>query len=293
VAVVVNEIGDFNLDGRVIEGTNVEKMVELSNGCICCSISYQFGYAMQEIVETTRPELIIIETTGAADPLPLVDEVKSIGLRVDGVITVVDGEHARRIWRQSRTARSQIAAADFLVLNKCDLLTEGERGRTERFLRRRNRRALFVPTAFGRVKTDLLFATGARTYRAAALRAATEQVDRNHLEEDAIQAFTYETAAPLDRSRFERFLRRLPPDLYRAKGILRFAHDGAGSIFNYTCGRYDIDWFLGAGDLPAKSQAVFIGRHLLREKDEILGHLAECEVAGAVPAQTPTPIAGG
>ncbi len=53
VAVVVNDIGTLNLDGRVLEGVNVDRMVELSNGCICCSISYQFGVAIQEIIETT------------------------------------------------------------------------------------------------------------------------------------------------------------------------------------------------------------------------------------------------
>jgi cobalamin biosynthesis protein CobW len=101
VAVVVNDIGEINLDGRVLEGFNVDRMVELSNGCICCSISYQFGSAVQEIIDTTQAELIIIEASGATDPVPLTEEIHNIGLRVDGIITVVDGEHIPRLYMAS------------------------------------------------------------------------------------------------------------------------------------------------------------------------------------------------
>lgn len=285
VAVVVNEIGDLHLDGRIIEGVNVDKMVELSNGCICCSISYQFGYAMQEIVETTHPELIIIETTGVADPLPLVEEVRNVGLRVDALITVVDGERIRRFCRESVIAKQQLTAADFLVLNKCDLLTEAQIHRAKKFLYRRNRRALVLPTEFGGVQTDLLFATGVRRFReAAAVTNSTSAMEKSrHLHEDAIEAFTYESSAFLHRGRFEKFLRRLPRELYRAKGILYFDGEDCSSIFNYTCGRYDINWFLPKGALPTKGQAVFIGKSILRGKEDILARLAECEMV-----KTPT-----
>jgi G3E family GTPase len=277
VAVVVNEIGDLNLDGRIIEGVNVDKMVELSNGCICCSISYQFGYAMQEIVETTKPELIVIETSGAADPGPLVEEVRAAGLRVDAVITVVDGEQIQRFCKENVVARHQLEAADFLVLNKRDLLTPRDFGRVERWLGRYNRRALVVPTEFGRVSTDLLFATGVRRFRDEAA-ATGRSASHDHLGEDEIQAFTYETEAPLDRKRFERFLARLPHELYRAKGILCFSGDDWNCIFNYTCGRYDIDWFVRKQALGAKSQAVFIGKGILRKKELILAELADCQL---------------
>ena len=74
VAVIMNEIGEIGIDGRVVTGLSaVEKMVELSSGCICCTIDdYRFDLAVQEIIETARPHLIIIESTGLADPEPLV-----------------------------------------------------------------------------------------------------------------------------------------------------------------------------------------------------------------------------
>src|SRR5262249_41911161 len=72
VAVIMNEIGEIGIDGRVITGLSaVEQMVELSSGCICCTIDdYRFDLAVQEIVETARPHLIVIESTGLADPEP-------------------------------------------------------------------------------------------------------------------------------------------------------------------------------------------------------------------------------
>jgi G3E family GTPase len=214
------------------------------------------------------------------------EEVRSIGLRVDGVITVVDGERIHRFCKENVVATQQLAAADFVVLNKRDLLTERQMRRVEKFTRRRNRRALVLPTEFGRVQTDLLFATGVRRFRdaAAARGGSPAEKQSSHLHEDAIEAFTYESSVPLHRGRFDKFLHRLPSELYRAKGILYFDGDDWSSIFNYTCGRYDIDWFMKKGELPAKSQAVFIGKNVLRHREHILSLLAGCEVAESASA---------
>src|SRR5215510_5321647 len=117
VAVIMNEIGDVGIDGKVITGlTAVEKMVELASGCICCSIDdYRFDLAIQEIVETARPQLIIIESTGLADPEPLAYRVKNAGLGLDAIITVVDAANVERQMKETSIARAQIEAADFLV----------------------------------------------------------------------------------------------------------------------------------------------------------------------------------
>src|SRR5262249_45265948 len=95
VAVIMNEIGEIGIDGRAITGLSaVEKMVEVSSGCICCQIDdYKFDLAVQEIIETTQPHVIIIESTGLADPEPLVYRVKTAGLNLDAVITLVDAAH--------------------------------------------------------------------------------------------------------------------------------------------------------------------------------------------------------
>jgi G3E family GTPase len=163
-----------------------------------------------------------------------------------------------------------------VVLNKCDLLSESQRRRVEKFLWRRNPRALLMTSTFGRIDSDLLFATSAQRFRrqnGASLSAATA-----HLHHDGVEAFTYTTHRALHRQHFERFLGRLPRAVYRAKGIVCFDHEQWSSIFNYTCGRYNIDWFLHQDAFKAPCQAVFIGKHLHRQQQRLLAQLAACEL---------------
>src|SRR5581483_8381964 len=98
VAIVMNEIAEGGIDRRVITGlSNVEQMVELSSGCICRSIDdYPFDLAIQAILETAKPHLTVIESTGLADPEPLAYRVKSSGLGLDAVITLVDAANVER-----------------------------------------------------------------------------------------------------------------------------------------------------------------------------------------------------
>src|SRR6185436_19852594 len=162
VAVVMNEIGEVGIDGQVVTGLNyVEKMVELSSGCICCSIDeYRFDLAIQELIETVHPHLIIIESTGLADPEPLAYRVKSAGLNLDAVITVVDALNVERFLKDTEVATAQITAADFLVVNKTDLVGESELARVERRLRKLNPRALRLRSVRGAIDSEVLFATG-------------------------------------------------------------------------------------------------------------------------------------
>ena len=79
VAVIVNDLADVNVDGPVLRGMNVDKMVELSSGCVCCSGLYRLGAGLEEIVQNARPTLIVIETSGAADPAPVVAQLNELG----------------------------------------------------------------------------------------------------------------------------------------------------------------------------------------------------------------------
>lgn len=275
VALIVNEIGDVGIDGRVVTGLNyVEKMVELSSGCICCSIDeYRFDLAIQEIVETVQPHLIVIESTGLADPEPLAYRVKSAGLHLDAIITVVDAEHIERFLAETEVAGAQIAAADFLVINKTDLVPPGAVARVRKRLGRLNARAVQFETVRGAIGADVLFATDVAGHRerAAALRPASQ-----HLAHDAFESFVYRSRVPLDQPAFERVLEQLPPDVIRAKGIVRLVDRDWHCLFNVTCGRVELGW-LKLGDAESENSGVFIGRQLGRRRDAILAALAACE----------------
>jgi cobalamin biosynthesis protein CobW len=275
VALVVNEIGDVGIDGKVITGLDyVEKMVELSSGCICCSIDeYKFDLAIQELIETVKPHLIIIESTGLADPDPLAYRVKSAGLNLDAVITVVDALNVEKFLAETEVAKAQITAADFLVVNKIDLVDEAQVARVEKRLGKLNDRALQLRSVRGALDSDLLFATGVASFRE---RAVAPHSD--HLHQDAFSSFVYETQARLDQPAFERLLERLPSDVIRAKGIVRFVGRDWHGVFNVTCGRAELSW-LKLPDGPTTTQAVFIGRHLDRHRAGVLDALRRCERA--------------
>ena len=273
VAVIMNEIGEVGIDGRVITGlANVEKMVELSSGCICCSIDdYRFDLAIQEIIETAKPHLVIIESTGLADPEPLAYRVKNAGLGLDAVITVVDAANVKRHLAETEVARAQIEAADFLVVNKTDLVDVTALAAVERRLTRLNPRAERFRSVRGALDSEVLFATGVAAYRQRAQHPA------NHLAADGIGSFVYHSARPLRQEAFERVLGRLPRDVLRAKGIVRFAGRDWRALFNFTCGRHEITW-IRLDEAGTESQAVFIGRDLDRHRARIERELVACEI---------------
>jgi len=278
VAVVMNEIGDVGVDARVVTGMDyVENVVELNSGCICCTIDdYRFDLAMQELVETVEPTLIIIESTGLADPEPVIYRINQAGLGLDAVITVVDAANLVVALRQTKVARAQIAAADFIVINKVDLVTAADLKRVRSRLTKINPRAVISECERGRGCSDLLFGTSVRAYRQTSSRPAAS----GHLAGDDIGAFSYRSVEKLDQERFERFLEHLPPAIYRAKGFVRFADNPWSCLFNFTCGRYELKW-VRLGDMAGETQAVFIGKGITALRQYIEAELAGCAVEGA------------
>jgi G3E family GTPase len=277
VAVIVNDVAAVGIDGRVVGNLkNVETMVELDNGCICCSIDFRFEYAVQEIVEATKPDLVLIEATGVADPRILVEKIPRTRLILDAVITVVDARNVARALRESEVARRQIEEADFLVVNKTDLVAGNDVARLSRRLRRWNARAVQVCSQFGVVETPILFGTSVRQYRAQSLAPTAGPAE--HLTRDGIESFVCDVGGYLDRARFERLLGELPAPVYRAKGVVWFAGEATPSLFNFTCGRSQLQWLTPAPAAPV-AQGVFIGRGVAALRDRISADFLACRIA--------------
>jgi cobalamin biosynthesis protein CobW len=289
VAIIMNEIGDIGIDGKVTTGLEgVESMVEFNSGCVCCTVDdYRFAIAVQQIIEETKPDLLIIETTGLADPNPVVDRLRAASVARDAVITMVDAATFLPLSAQHEVLDEQVKGADFLVLNKVDLVTECERQQVEKRLRSLNRRALLLEASYGRVPTDLLFSTGVGAYRARLQpsgRAASAHTAHHAHGQDAIQAFSYETYARVDLYAFERFLQKLPSNVYRAKGFLHLTRGSFPHVFNFTCGRFDFQPLAPALARQFPTQAVFIGKDIEGYKREIIGRFQTCEQSDAEDA---------
>ncbi len=276
VALIVNDFGEIGIDGVVLQGMNVDRMVELPSGCVCCTIGSRFALAVQEIVDTVRPHLIVIETSGVAEPEPIISELSLIGVKTDSVITVVDAENIHRFCKENATAVRQVEAADFLVVNKTDLISLPELSRLEEYLRNLNPRALLIPATYGEVKQEILFATSSARYWQRPVSASQGDGQEAHLEWDQITAFSFRREGLMNRERFEKFLKKLPAQVYRAKGIVKFLGENWSSVFNYTCGRSRVDWLGPEDGQSFNNRAVVIGKNLLTVRERILRDLEKC-----------------
>ena len=276
VALIVNDFGEIGIDGVVLQGMNVDRMVELPSGCVCCTIGSRFALAVQEILDTVRPHLIVIETSGVADPGPIISELSLIGVKTDSVITVADAENIPRFCKENATAMRQVEAADFLVVNKTDLISPPELARLEKYLKKLNPRALLIPTTYGEVKQEILFAISTAGYWQRPVSTAQDNGQGAHLDRDRITSFSFQREGLMNRERFEKFLEKLPAEVYRAKGIVKFSGEGWSSVFNYTCGRSRIDWLSPEDGQSFNNRAVVIGKNLRAMQERILRDLEKC-----------------
>src|SRR3954470_2998042 len=128
VAVIVNEFGEIGIDHQLLIATN-DQIVEMNNGCICCTVRGDLIEAVERLLQRDPTiDHIVIETTGLADPAPIIqsfflDDRLKRQVRLDSIVTVVDSKHIEEHW-DTEEAREQIAFADVLVFNKIDLVTE-------------------------------------------------------------------------------------------------------------------------------------------------------------------------
>ena len=140
IAIVMNEFGEIAIDTKVIEGENV-RIAELGGGCVCCSLLGEFEAAVTEIIKKVAPEIIIVETTGLAEPEALVFNIQEAlpECRLDGVVSVIDADMLVRFPELGHTTRLQIEGADILLLNKIDLVDAKQIEPLEAKLREINR----------------------------------------------------------------------------------------------------------------------------------------------------------
>jgi G3E family GTPase len=250
LAVVVNELGDIGIDGTVVTGLGFsERMVELTSGCICCQLdTVHFEIALDELIETTAPERVVIETTGVADPGALSARLNELGHHLGAVITVVDAPNVRAILDEP-IGLVQVRAADFLVISKVDLVPAGAPAGIRAELAGVAPRAVVVEGQPGPDGLALLF--GADLPRRPQDEGGAAALD--------LEAVAWTADRPLDRAGFLALLGDLPDAVYRAKGVLRFAGASVPAVVDVVAGRVGLQW---EPALPGEgpSQLVLIGR---------------------------------
>jgi G3E family GTPase len=260
IAIVMNEFGEIGIDAKVIEGKNV-RIAELGGGCVCCSLLGEFEAAVNEIIEKVVPEIIVVETTGLAEPEALVFNIQEAlpQCRLDGVVSVIDADMLVRFPELGHTTRLQIEGADILLLNKIDLVDAKQIHPLERKLREINPSAAIIRTERCRIDPELLFGIG-REKKVAPPR---------HEHQPEFESITFGSEKTFSRDCFERFADALPSNVIRAKGFVRFP-DGA-QLFNFVAGRWELEPFESD-----QTQLVFIGKKIAAQKPAIVHALDEC-----------------
>lgn len=263
IAVLMNEFGEIAVDSRIIEGKSI-RIVELAGGCVCCSLAGEFEAAVTEIIGTIAPEYLLVEATGVAESDALTYEVgeRLPGIRLDSVVCIVDAWAATRHPAVGYAARTQIAAADILLVNKKDLVTPEELDEIVKRIRTYNETAALIETVRCEADIDLLLGTGGWVRAVPAGLAAGSE---------PFESFTFVTDRMMEGERFRELLGELPSSVFRAKGFVR-SRDG-NFLFNYVGGRTDFE------EMPAeRTEMVFIGPSVAGDRDAILERLRACEV---------------
>ena len=312
-AVLVNEFGEVGIDNELVVATS-DQMVELSNGCICCSINGELQEAVQRVLERPEPlDLIVVETTGLADPLPvaltfMAGDLRD-RLRLDSIITLIDAEHFSATALESPIARAQVVYGDILLLNKADLVDEQRLDEVEAELRAIKTDARILRACRGDVPLGLLLSVGLfESDRLASLQALEEAHEHHHNHGDqhrsehgekdhhhghqhqhehehhrhtpeleGFSSVSLAVDAPFDLRRFQHFLdNQLPESVFRAKGVLWFRESERRHLF-HLCGKRftidDSDWPEGS---ERHTKLVAIGKGL--DQTALRAQLEACVV---------------
>ncbi|MBT2283498.1 GTP-binding protein [Paenibacillus polymyxa] len=265
VAVIVNDMSEVNIDAALVKGEATlsrteEKLVELSNGCICCTLRDDLMQEIEKLVNEGKYDYILIESTGISEPVPVAqtftyaDEESGIDLtslaRLDCLVTVVD---ANRFWHDFGSGQSlldrnqatgdedtrdvvdllidQIETCDVLLLNKCDLVDDTELNKLEGIIRKLQPNAKIIRTENGQVNPSEILNTGRFDFEKVSMSAGwiQELEKESHTpetEEYGIGSFVYRRRKPFHPSRLAEFMSYWPEEVVRAKGLVWLAAEG-------------------------------------------------------------------
>ncbi|SBS26361.1 Putative metal chaperone YciC [Marinomonas spartinae] len=263
VAVIVNDMSEINIDAALIREGGAElsrtdeKMVEMSNGCICCTLREDLLIEVERLAKEGKFNQLVIESTGISEPLPVAETFTFEGedgrclnevAQLDTMVTVVDAFNFLRDYSSQDDLQTrgeslgeeddrtvvdllieQIEFCDVMVINKVDLVSEEDRDRLIAILRSLNPRAKIEIAQFGKVPLDRVLNTGLFDFEQASLAPAwLQEIRGTHVpetEEYGISSFVYSARRPFHPSRFYQLVNQEWPGVVRSKGYFWLASD--------------------------------------------------------------------
>ena len=269
VAVIVNDIGEVNIDADLIGKGGIVKekdssLVPLSNGCICCTLKVDLMQQIVDLIKTGKFDYILIEASGVCEPLPIAqtitvlsEQTADYGLpkicRLDNVVTVVDALRLRdefdcgdNLVKEEIDEEDienlliqQIEFCNKIILNKVDDLSEEELNKVKAIIKKLQPKAEIIETNYGKVDVNKILNTNSFDFEEASMSAGwIEELNRDDNEEDEIEGeteeygigtFAYYRRAPFDKEKFDKFATNLPSNIIRCKGVLWFEDEPESS----------------------------------------------------------------
>ena len=277
IGVIVNEIGEIGIDGELIVAAD-DEIVELSNGCICCSLNNDLADAVCRVLDRDqRIDYLVVECTGLADPLPVVLTFMRPELRdrarVNSIVTIADAANFSLELFASKAAENQLRYADTILLNKCDLATAERLTAIEEEIRGIREGARILRTMLCRAPLPLILGVG--LFQADGYFCDHHHCDQPHLAEDRFEAVSFEIDRPFAADKFQCFLEGLSPDVFRAKGVLWIEGSDRRYLFHLVGQRFTLDETPSVR--PTGNRLVLIGRNLAR--DRLRRQLEACAAA--------------
>ena len=280
IAAVVNDFGAINIDAELIEGAS-DGVVSLANGCICCSLQGDLLRTLAALLRRDpKPEFIVIETSGVADPADIVrnlmDPLIWREAPLETVLCVLDAATPATALNDDALLRSQLRAADVVALSKVDLAGAANPAPLRDAVRALRPGAVMVDALHGEVPAVLLFPADAD-------RAPTpRETGPRRPAADRFEALSWTSERPVSLPRLQQAIGRLAPKLARAKGLFETVEQpGRLTVFQLAGGRAT----LAPGGTPTagapRARIVFIAEIGVLSKDEVDRLMAVCVEPGA------------
>merc|ERR1740123_1693195 len=291
IAVIENEFGEVGIDDGLVQSGSMaeeENIVEMNNGCICCTVRGDLIAGLKKLIKNSKKNSkpldgVLIETTGLADPAPVAqtffaDDFVQQHLKLDGILTLVDAKHVIQHLDEEKPegveneAVEQVAFADRILLNKCDLVDEAELAEVEKRIRMINKTVPIKRTTNSVVDMDFIIGI-----QAFSLDKILEKEDEfladshDHQHDNRVSSVGVDVPGEVDNSKLQEWIGWLlgekGVDLFRSKGILavkgmkdRFVFQAIHMLFKNSQGK---PWEDGE---ERRCKMIFIGKNLDREE---------------------------
>lgn len=285
---IKNEIGEENIDGTLLKGRHIETK-ELLNGCICCTLVGPFVSAINEVIETFRPDRVIIEASGVADPSAIALMIDAHEKLVrDGIISIIDVVNFEGYKDISLTAQNQTKFTDLIVFNKVELADLNQKRAVVGYVRELNTHAPIIEAPHGVLSPAVVFGVAnselLTQLHHEAVNADGQLHDHvHHLEADGLDTLAFPVTRSIQRDELSRFFDQidvLPPSVFRVKAIIN-TPEGTSLLLNRVGSRTTIETLQ---ESVRTTKLVVIGFHLKNEATTI--HTALKPILGSKESAT-------